>query len=449
MTGERAVGLRKTGGGGGLGRRKWARWTRRGLQLALVVAGFVVFKPATDDSLSAGTANLHFAEGLPIWLVAAMVPLWVAPEHGLAEPLRFRRRHRRVAWRIAFLVLFAASLALLANAYWQYRWGVALDGGHFDAADAATAHARVAGRVGLWLACLWPLPGLADPLVWRLWPETVRRAVRCARAAEALAEPTRAARAIPLDPDRGRSGRPETALHEDREGGVPSPLECSAALSEIFRGRPWPHREDRSGPRRAPGTGAVRPGVELRWDGSELTVLDRTGTTVPVPLAGRGRVQGEGRSGRPDAGEGRIGRPVEGEGRSGQPGAGKGRSGRSIKGEGRSAGEGRSGQPVAGEGRIRRPVAELVWFEERRSPVRSAPARWATTERCLVFLDADGFRVGTIRRIVDDWQPVALVARAAGVPFAAYDLGTARPDASDANDLLFPRRGCQLRVFAD
>lgn len=384
---------------------RWGRLSRLAVQLVLVVVGFVVFLPGTNDNLRAEIANLHVAGGLPIWLIAAMIPLWVAPERGAPEPLRFRRRHRRIAWRLAFLGLFAASLALLANAYWQWQTARAWDADTVTRAEAFTADAHHAAVAGVWLVCLWPLPGLVEPLVWLLWPASVHRAVRCARAAETLTNPARAARPIGFDPDRGAAGRPgrplfsaepETGSSPGRgfspgPGAGPEPEKRAVALSDIgLSVQPWPDRENLSSS--GSMSGSQRSDVQLSWNGFELTLVDRDRPPVPVPLAGRG-------------------------------------------------------QDPAYD-RIRRPVAELVWFREGHVHRRSVPPPWDGLDQCLVLLDADGFRVGTVSRVTDDWLSVAQVAEAAGVPFAAYDLGSQWDDTTSANERLFPRRGRQLRMYA-
>ena len=381
---QRVIG--RKGVRGGPRRRRLVRWL---VQLALVIVGLVVFLPATDDSVDADVSNIHFAVGLMVWLVAVMIPLWSAPEEGLPEPLRIRSRHRRIAWRIALLVLFAAAVALLGDAYWAWRADRVPDAAPYARVLRFTADSHHSGRAGLWLVCLWPLPGLVEPLVWRLWPQSLRRAVRCARTAEALTEPTRFPLPVGFDPDRGATGRPEAALWEE-PAGPPQPDACAAPLSGGgSESGPWPERENLGPARGIP----ARTGAELRWDGSALTVSGKDGKPVAVPLAGRG--------------------------------------------------------PLPGGAGVRRPVAELVWFRERHATVRSAPAAWARQEMCLTLLDEQGHRVGTVRRVSGEWRAMADVARAAGVAFTAYDLGTAPQDRPRANSLLFPRRGHQLRLFAD
>ncbi len=359
-------------------RPRLGRWWRRLIVAALAVAGLVVFAPATNENLDADVANLHFAAGVVIWAFAAMIPVWAAPDSALPQMRRLRRVHRRIAWRTGFLVLFASSFGLLGNAYWTLRADRTSFLHHPGLVEAFQGDAHRAAVAGIWLVCLCPLPGLAEAPLWRLWPEPVRRGLRCARAADVLADYARGV--LPgYDPDRGAAGRPTTALYDHR-GGRPSAEERTASLSGGKRGY-------------AP------PGPRLCWDGALLTLAEPGKPPLAVPLADRADAP----------------------------------AGGAVRGA-----------------RLRRPVAEIVWFTERHRTVRSAPADWSTREICLVLLDARGFRVGTVRRVRDDWQPIASVARAAGVPFAAYDLGSAlRDDRPRANTVLFPRRGRQLRLFAN
>ncbi|MBY8886297.1 hypothetical protein K7472_15695 [Streptomyces sp. PTM05] len=351
-------------------RRGWKRLLRVLPRIVLVVVGAVVFAPGTDESLDADIANLWLAAALPVWWLALTLSLWRAPERGLPDVLRFRRRHRRVCWRLSALLLLGACLALLTNAYctWKADSDVPL-----TVWEQYSRYASHAGTTGVWLLCLSPLPGLLDPLVWRLWPAPLRHAVRRARAAEALASPGRYPRPVPFDPDRGAVGRPEPLGEDDGRRG-PSLIPVSVRLSRDSTSR----------------------GVELRWNGATLTLHHQGHDPVRLPVAPRDDVL--------------------------------------------------PGEPLP------RPVAEVVWYDEQHNAVATrtpTPYHWRGRDTEVLFLDADGRRLGTVSRVLDDWQAVARVARAAGVPFAAYDLGYAAEDEPRAASRLFPRDGRQLTVRAE
>lgn len=394
-----------------------ATWWRRLTVLAISVAGLVVFLPATNDSLDADIANLHFGEGVVIWAFAAMIPFWAAPEAGLPQMLRYRSLHRRVAWRLSVLVLFASSWGLLGNAYWTWRAGRTDYLHHSGLIDTYDGHAHACAIAGLWVLCLSPLPVLLDPLVWRLvMPETLRRGLRCARVARAMASRTRGA-PPGFDPDRGAAGRPSGASRQD-PARPPDPGPRTVSLT----GNAWRH--------------GARPKVELCWDGTELTLLrgpKRPDSTSHVSKAADAKARG------PKA------PPVV------IPLARGGWTARAGSDAGTVRGGGDQGRGGRGRGsRIRRPVAEIVWYVERHNTVRAAPAQWSTRDVSLVLLDERGFTVGSVRRVRDDWSVIASVVRAAGVAFTAYDLGSSpRDDEPRLGPLLFPRRGRQVRLFAN
>ncbi|PWI43310.1 hypothetical protein [Streptomyces sp. ICBB 8177] len=351
-------------------RRHRRRLLRALPRIVLVVAGAAVFAPGTDDSLDADVANLWLAAALPVWWLALTLPLWRAPERGLPDVLRLRRRHRRVCWRLSALMLLGACLALPANAYctWKAYSGVPL-----TVWEQYGRYASGAASTGVWLLCLSPLPGLLDPLVWRLWPAPLRHAVRRARAAEALASPGRYQWPMSFDPDRGAVGRPEP-LGEDVGRRGPSRVPVSVRLSR----------------------GSSSRSVELRWDGAALTLHQKGRDPVRLPVASRDSVL--------------------------------------------------PGEPLT------RPVAEIVWYDEQHDAVATrapTPYHWQRRDTEVLFLDADGRRLGSVSRVLDDWQAVARVAAAAAVPFAAYDLGYAAENEPRAAPRLFPRGGRQLRLWAE
>lgn len=100
---------------------------------------------------------------------------------------------------------------------------------------------------------------------------------------------------------------------------------------------------------------------------------------------------------------------------------------------------------VAPEGR-RRPVAELVWFSEDLSPLYRYGSTTRRHVRCVLLLDVNGRRVAELPAAGFAPHDVARVAQAAGLPFAAYDLGSVGGDERAANPLLFPGRRRAVKI---
>jgi len=176
---------------------RWRRWL---LRVAITLPGVAILFYGTGDQ--AENIKVWHDCGLPFFLLAATLPVWRKPERGLPQALRWRELHRKVLWRSSAVLVFGATLGLIA-----YRWFT----WH---GDPGAAHA--ATETGVILLLLSPIPRLVDPLVWRAWPEPLRHAVRGAKASEELAK------SLPwappeFDPDRGAGGRPKPL--QERAGG--------------------------------------------------------------------------------------------------------------------------------------------------------------------------------------------------------------------------------------
>ena len=156
--------------------------------------------------------------------------------------------------------------------------------------------------------------------------------------------------------------------------------------NRLISGMPEPFLQQDAGPPSARacstfGRKRRRKGhTVIHWDGRRLTVTDQEGYVHAVSLVGRADVPAK--------------------------------------------------PPVPGAGRIR-PVAAMVWLTRgsTRSGVRSR-----TT---LLLLDAAGDRAVTVNDLRCLRENVAQVARAAGLPFTAYDLGFAGPRQEELAGALF------------
>ncbi len=128
----------------------------------------------------------------------------------------------------------------------------------------------------------------------------------------------------------------------------------------------------------------------IHWDGQRLTVTDEQGRVHPVSLVGRADVPAK--------------------------------------------------PPTPGARRIR-PVAGMVWLT--RGGARSG----ASGRTTLLFLDAAGDRAVTVNDMRCLRENVAQVARAAGLPFAAYDLGFAGERQQELAGALFPNGADVLTCY--
>ena len=135
-----------------------------------------------------------------------------------------------------------------------------------------------------------------------------------------------------------------------------------------------------------------RHNAAIAWDGNALTLTDGRGRTLSFPAA-------------------------------------------TARGDG-------SGQ----ESDARRTVAELVWFTEQRFYRAGSTNRGDGVKSRILLLDAQGRRMAEMPAAGLSASRVADLARACGLPFAAYDLDTVREGERMANRLLFPRTRHTVRI---
>ncbi|WP_152648644.1 hypothetical protein [Streptacidiphilus anmyonensis] len=370
--------------------RLWARRVRaRQVRWALLARGL--------GALAGGALALP-ALPWPVQLLglalvggAVTYPLWTAPHHGDPDALRFRRRHRRIGLRAACLLLFAAVAVPLAGG-------------------------PVAVSLVLALGAL-TLPAL-EPLVWRLWPEPLRAAVRRALAAEQYLEAMIGPGVPP--PRRSRAGV--------SPGGVEvRPVDTVGTVGTVGRAR---RRLTRATPGRA------------------LVVAPMSTRVAFDPDAGF--------AGRPPALPARLGR-----GHKPDRNRFNCRCGDRLLRWTTATQELRlyhpTGQlvlPTVGappppgsvpEVLRAHPVAELVLYLELRP---REPARESVR---LAFLDAEGLRLFELSAWTSRWSDVARLAAAAGLAFARYQLPTVTkwelPGRSGlVSDALFPWRAAAWRA---
>ncbi|QMU68020.1 hypothetical protein [Streptacidiphilus sp. P02-A3a] len=222
-------------------KRRWRRFARL---RALLLQGAVGLTGLLLITLPPAAERIWHDVGATVLLAAVTLRVWRAPEEGLPDPLRFRRLHRAVCWRVGTALLLGGTLALVAN-----RWLLA----RHEGGGAHTV--AVLGGVS---AGLGVLAAVVERPLWRLWPTPVRRAAATAEALEKISR-NQPITARPL------AGLPEPVLH--RPAGTPSPHACST----------FGRKRDAVGR------------VVLRWDGRHLIVVDRYGTAYEVPIPGQPR----------------------------------------------------------------------------------------------------------------------------------------------------------------
>lgn len=88
------------------------------------------------------------------------------------------------------------------------------------------------------------------------------------------------------------------------------------------------------------------------------------------------------------------------------------------------------------------PVAELVWFTE--DVFLRAFRSWQSSQ--VLLLDQAGRRIAELPSAGFTAAAVSKIAKAAGLPFAAYNLGTTRRDERLAHPMLFPRTRRTVKV---
>jgi hypothetical protein len=218
------------------------------------------------------------ASALPLLAVAASWPVWHASAETqvLQGPIRWRRLQRRICWRVGFLLLIAAAVAVVVIGYaYQSAWE--------SGAVTPSALQTRAEIVAACLAVTAPLPVLLDPLLWWAWTlpwPAVRRVVRAGWVATRLQESGRFGayrdKDIPppgYEPDLGWSGRPLPVLRNEPPYQRGEPVTVHVAP---FRPDPWHPKPSRL-------EAARIEQVSVGWDGTAFVFTGRRERSLRVP----------------------------------------------------------------------------------------------------------------------------------------------------------------------
>jgi hypothetical protein len=360
--------------GAGAIRRTLERLRRRLVALGLVAASIVVVA-GTQSGGDADTENLWAAVSLFLFAAGATAGVWRRPRDDGYEPLRIRRWHRRIFWRVGVCALLLGLVALWFAGYWDWQADRALDHS-FDLPgwDAAQRHAETFRQLAAWLCGLAAVPVVLEPLLWRLWPRSLRRAARGAKVELELRRDRQFGTHLKLNPELGAAGRPGAFIAAKAREPDPEPQRITPHGG--YRG--W----------KGQALARWREHAAIEWNGTALVCTDARGRPRTFPV--------------------------------------------------------RAGA---------RPVAEIVWYTEDSAGIDDAHVPGATSgplpvpggsPQHVLLLDAAGRWIAKLPAVGFAPQAVAGVAKAAGLPFAAYDLGVGGTVSAAA--LLFPRAPRAVRI---
>ncbi|HEV2633616.1 MAG TPA: hypothetical protein VGX23_00630 [Actinocrinis sp.] len=173
-----------TGDRGYRTRRRLSRLRRWLPQIACLVVALGVFIAMIATDADEDPGNLWMIATVPLWISVFTGHVWrripLMPD-GL-EALVVRRRVRRIVWRAALILIFAAFALLWVASFWHWRASISED---YPTVDQDAGH--YAFFAGLWW---WPLVGAAalvvvEPFLFLFAPDPVRDALRRARALQA------------------------------------------------------------------------------------------------------------------------------------------------------------------------------------------------------------------------------------------------------------------------
>lgn len=166
---------------GGRAPRRRRRWVR--VLPSIVCLLGAVFLMAAIGGADVDQGNLWAIPALALAITAATLPAWW--RGGSGDPWEGQaRRVFRLHWRLhlrATILLGYVSLAFLWIASYAHFEGTDEYGTTNPATDVA--HYNTYSTLSLWFLVAAAIPVLVSPLTWRLWPRSVRMAVRESRAA--------------------------------------------------------------------------------------------------------------------------------------------------------------------------------------------------------------------------------------------------------------------------
>jgi membrane protease YdiL (CAAX protease family) len=166
---------------GGDAPRRRRRWVR--VLPSIVCLLGAVFLMAMIGNADVDQGNLWAIPALALAITAATLPVWW--RGGSGDPLEGQaRRVLRLHWRLhlrASILLGYVSLVFLwiaSYAHFEYT-------DEYDTTNPVTdgAHYDSYSTLSLWFLVAAAIPVAVSPLTWRLWPRSVRMAVRESRAA--------------------------------------------------------------------------------------------------------------------------------------------------------------------------------------------------------------------------------------------------------------------------
>lgn len=364
-----------------------SRVARWGVPIGCAAAAIVVFAAVVATRASIDTGNLWVIATLPLWVTAGTAHIWRRPgsDEGL-EVLVFYRRLRRVALRTAVVSLYAAFVLLWIASYWHLESTDIWDRGGGGPAAAAADSGHYRFFSGLWW---WPL--VFAVLAIAAEPVLARVFAGSARDAMRRVKAARAWERVYKQHPLGWRG----AGFDIERGAAGRPMLQTAGhwspklppSGEARAIRPLMTRALALTARQSAALDGWWNKASLAWDGRRLVATDGQGVEREIPLA----------------------------------------------------------RDVGPAG-----VTEAVWYTERQT---SDPDHLSLAQKLqytgLLFLDARGCRIGQMSGLGFGPGAVGEVAKAAGLEYAAYDLGgSARDPLPLMSTRLFPGRRRAVTIRA-
>lgn len=166
---------------------KRRRFRRAAPSILCVVLAVILMAMIGDADVDTG--NLWAIPAGALFFTAVTIPAWRrgGPENTLdGQAMRVLRLHWRLHLRASIVLFYVGMVLLWIASYAHYEYS-----DQYSTTDPVTDSARynTFSSWSLWFLVAAAIPVLISPLTWRLWPASIRMAVREARAARYSFQP--------------------------------------------------------------------------------------------------------------------------------------------------------------------------------------------------------------------------------------------------------------------
>jgi membrane protease YdiL (CAAX protease family) len=160
--------------------RRQRRWLRVLPSIVCVLGA--VFLMAMIGGADVDRGNLWAIPALALAITAATIPVWWRGRPRGAwegQAMRVFRLHWRLHLRATILLGYVSLMFLWIASYAHFEYT-----DQYGTTNPVTdsAHYDTYSTLSLWFLAAAAIPVVVSPLTWRLWPRSVRMAVREARA---------------------------------------------------------------------------------------------------------------------------------------------------------------------------------------------------------------------------------------------------------------------------